>query len=714
MARIDIVKCWALPLGCWAALGSIASFAAAPATPPWIALASPAPGTSTVEVLDSGRKGISVRVTIAGFLTGTHDSSSDRYTTLTLPGGGALTDIGKPTLPVIRRLIVVPDNAVASCSFSGSPLTTSLSALGLAAQVMPVQPPIPKIPGAVDAAVFVQDSTVYSSPQTYPATPVTLSEAGILFGRRLISLEVCPVALTPSTGAVTFYSNLVVTVTFTNQLIQATAMPLTAREQALLAGTVLNPSAPGDTVTSTQKRLLILAPNTLTNGLNPFIAYKTGRGWAVDCFTTNRTGKTSASIQTFIKTRYTNSVTRPDALLLVGDISQIPRFVGSTMDYPDTDLYYGCMDGSSDWQPEFPVGRFSVTTTNQLNAVLNKSMAHEQSRLEPWIKRATFMASSDNYAVSEGTHNAVITGSLAQVGYSADKLYCYSSNATPTHTRSAINKGCAFGIYSGHGDTTYWADGPAFTQSDVNSLTNSGHYPIICSFACLTGKYSFPECFAETWLRAASKGAAAILASSVTSYWDEDDILEKCLIQALFNENQPQLGTAIWRAKQLYLAKYGISTETTRRYFEQYNLLGDPTLEVIGLPVLTNGIPVAWFTSQGITNTNYALELQEDRDGDGMTAQQEYLAGTNPGAPDSSLRLTSGECSGGSLRLSWLSANTLINPMPAYQIWSRTNLTTGSWSLQTNILIRTPPTNAVQLSIPPNMPQLFYRITITN
>jgi len=434
----------------------------------------------------------------------------------------------------------------------------------------------------------------------------------------------------------------------------------------------------------------------------------------VDCFTTNSTGKTTTSIQSFIKNRYTNSLTRPDALLLVGDISQIPRFIGSTTDNPDTDLYYGCMDGSVDWQPEFPVGRLSVTTTNQLTAVLNKSMAHEQSILEPWIKRATFMASLDNYTVSEGTHNSVITGSLTRLGYTAEKLYCYTSNATPAQTRSAINNGCAFGLYSGHGDTTYWADGPVFTQSDVNSLTNSGHYPIICSFACLTGKYSLPECFAETWLRASSKGAAAVFASSVTSYWDEDDILEKCLIQALFTENQPLLGTALWRAKQLYLAIFGSSTTTTRRYFEQYNLLGDPTLEVVGLPVLTNGIPVAWFTSQGITNTDYTLELQEDRDGDGMTAQQEYLAGTNPGDPVSSLRLIGGESVNGSYRLRWLSANSLINPMPAYQIWSRTNLTTGSWAPQTNILIRTPPTNEVQLASPTNTPQLFYRITLTN
>jgi len=303
---------------------------------------------------------------------------------------------------------------------------------------------------------------------------------------------------------------------------------------------------------------------------------------------------------------------------------------------------------------------------------------------------------------------------MNHLGYTSGKLYCYTAGATAQQVKNAINKGCAFGIYSGHGNTTYWADGPIFYQSDINSLTNATHYPVIFSFACLTGQFSLSECFAETWLRAVSKGAAAILASSVTSYWGEDDTLEKCLFKALFDENQPTLGAAIWRAKQLYLNIYGTATSTTQRYFEQYNLLGDPTLEIAGLPVLTNGIPVAWFTSQGITNTNYTLELQEDRDGDGMTALQEYLAGTNPGDPNSALRLVGEEPSTGSLRLRWLSANSLMNPMPGYQIWTRTNLATGSWLPQTNILTRTPPTNEVQLAIPPGTAQLFYRITLTN
>ncbi|MEI6789374.1 MAG: C25 family cysteine peptidase [bacterium] len=710
MARLNNVNSWVWIAG----FCGVTAFAAAPVAHPWTDLASPSPAAPTLQVLTSDTSCLSVNVTVPGFTPGTLEGASGPFTTLTLPGEGFLTDIGKPALPVIRRLIVVPDNAVVSCGFTGSPAASSLSTLGLTPQILPVQAPVPKIPGAIEAAVFAQDATLYSSQNSYPTTPVSVTEAGILFGRRLLSLEVCPFAIVPASGAITLYTNLVVTVTFTKAQTSATALAMTVREQTLLAGTVLNPPAATESVTASQKRLLIIAPDAFTNGLAPFITHKTNRGWLVDCFSTNSTGRSTTTIQAFIKNRYLNSATRPDALLLVGDIAQIPCFNFNSLYYPETDLYYGCMDGESDWVPEFPVGRFSVNSTGQLAAVISKSMTHEQAPLESWIKRATFLASRDKYTISEGTHNMVISNTFSRLGYTSGKLYCYTAGATAQQVKNAINKGCSFVIYSGHGNTTYWADGPVFYQSDVYSLTNAPLYPVIFSFACLTGQFSLSECFAETWLRTASKGAAAILSSSVTSLWGEDDTLEKSLITAIFAESQPTLGAAIWRAKQLYLGIYGTATPTTQEYFEQYNLLGDPTLEIAGLPVLTNGIPVTWFTSQGITNTNYSLELQEDRDGDGMTALQEYLTGTNPGDPESSLRLVGETPSAGGLRLRWLSANSLINPMPSYQIWTRTNLTTGSWMFQTNIVTRTPPTNEVQLAVPPGTAQLFYRISLTN
>jgi hypothetical protein len=195
------------------------------------------------------------------------------------------------------------------------------------------------------------------------------------------------------------------------------------------------------------------------------------------------------------------------------------------------------------------------------------------------------MASYDRYYVTEATHNYVIDTYFAPKGYSTTKRYCYTYNATTDQVIADINDGQEFCIFSGHGDTTEWVDGPAFSQGNVRNLTNT-QYPFVFSFACLTGKYSVDECFAETWIRQ-PKGAASYWGSSVYSYWDEDDVLERALIKAIYEDGITEVCPSFNAAKMAFytyyadptnIGSYGINN--TERYFEQYNLFGDPALIV--------------------------------------------------------------------------------------------------------------------------------------
>ena len=150
------------------------------------------------------------------------------------------------------------------------------------------------------------------------------------------------------------------------------------------------------------------------------------------------------------------------------------------------------MDGSTDWYPDLSVGRFPVDDTTELAHVIDKTVAFDDGELaDPnYMFRAVFMASNDNYTVSEGTHNWVINNYMTPNGIESDKLYCHTYNATTQQVTNAFNNGRFYGIYSGHGATTYWADGPVFYQSNVRNLTNSGMYSFILSFACVTGTYN--------------------------------------------------------------------------------------------------------------------------------------------------------------------------------------------------------------------------------
>ena len=148
---------------------------------------------------------------------------------------------------------------------------------------------------------------------------------------------------------------------------------------------------------------------------------------------------------------------------------------------------------------------------------------------------------------------------------------------TTQQVLDAVNAGKQFAIYSGHGAETYWADGPVVNQTQVRSLTNTTSYPFVYSFACVTGSFSTAECFGETWLRT-EHGASSYYGSSVNSYWDEDDILERNLIKAMFDDDITKVTPMMDKGKVYLVNHYGSLTATMKRYCEMYNLMGDPSL----------------------------------------------------------------------------------------------------------------------------------------
>ncbi len=497
------------------------------------------------------------------------------FTELSVAGAGISAEIGAPQLPVVRRILVAPLGASLRVEVNGAPVELALKDVHMAQAVMPRQAPLVKTAGA-RRTQLARDAAAYAADAFAPAALARVTEAGMLAGRRLVLLEINPVQYNPARQTLQVYPRLDVTVRFDGGSASKTAV--SAREDMMLAGLALNHAA--TTTAKAGGRLLMVAPDTLLAQMQTYAAHKSSAGWTVVLTnTTGIGGATTTAIKNFIQAQYDNIATRPDAVLLVGDTAQIPVYTGVGTDNPPTDLYYGCMDGASDWAPEFPVGRFSAQTTTQLAAILDKSIYYAQAPPGAWMKTAVFMASEDNFNITEETHNWTINTYMLSNDFACDKLYCHTYSATPAQTTAAFNDGRLFGIYSGHGGELSWADGPAFSQANVNALNNVGMYPVVCSFACLTGDLEQDECFAETWQRGANKAAVVMWASSVTSYWDEDDILQKKLFVAYFDDELHQVGMATWQAKQYYLQYWGAAGDT-RRYFEQYNFFGDPTLEV--------------------------------------------------------------------------------------------------------------------------------------
>lgn len=559
------------------------------------AVAAAAASAPEVHVVKAGLDELVVDVTLTGLLVHERFTTEGAFAAVGWPDAAVPGGVGTPAVPAVRRLVVAPHGATLSAEVElSAAIAIDRAAAGVPLRLVPVQPPVEKIPGAMERAVFQWDKAAYALDAFLPESRVAVEELGLMAGLRLVALTVYPVAYNPVQERLHVYRTMRTRVRFEGGALPASHRAPAARLAALL----LNPP-PSPVLREGAGNFHVIAAPEFAETIAGFAAAKTAQGFEVTTWIPSA-GSTTEQIKAHIAALWADPETAPDYVLLVGDTNSIPHWVGVGADNPATDLYYVCLDGTGDWMPDLAIGRFPVRSIPQLEAIIEKTLAFEEGAYtDPgYLLRAVFMASEDNYSITEGTHEWTITTHLDPANFVSDRLYSHTWSATPQQVRDAFNGGRLFGIYSGHGGEFSWADGPPFSQADVRGLFNDGYYPFVCSFACLTGSYAEPECFAETWIVEPARGAAAVWASSVTSYWTEDDVLQKRLFDAFYKDYVRELGPAINHTRVQYAAQMGTGA-TTRRYFEMYNLLGDPSLYIPDAEAALRVTPTGVFRSEG-------------------------------------------------------------------------------------------------------------------
>lgn len=276
-------------------------------------------------------------------------------------------------------------------------------------------------------------------------------------------------------------------------------------------------------------------------------------------------------------------------VVIIGDEEDVPA-QDATVISGVTDHFYACVDTDnyvSDLQtPDLQVGRFSVTSEQELATVVKKYTRYVKGdfRSMDWLNHAAFLATDDRYTVAEGTHNYAIDTYTRAKGYTGsfpkpnqaggDKLYAITNHATTQNVMTAVSQGRSIVNYSGHGATTYWA-GPQVTQEDVRALKDTG-LPFVISNACITGDFRYDESFAETWQRT-EWGAVMFWGSMDSTYWDEDDILERRMFDAIYRDGKLVFGDLTEQAMSQLATFYG-GQGRSAYYWETYHLFGDPSL----------------------------------------------------------------------------------------------------------------------------------------
>ncbi len=553
-----------------------------------------------VLVTASDASSILLDVDVPGFSIVRQKTRGGDFLVLNWPDAAAAGAVGSPMLPVVRELFLAPHGAEVNVSVqAGLPLVIDAQALGFDFRVMPRQAPVPKIKGAFANAPFAYDAAVYSTAGQLPLQQATVTELGTARGQRLMLLEVSPLVYNPAAGRIAYTPQISVQIDFQGGSTETSAL----RPLPGLLDNVLNPDLSGyqhDALRGTGN-YLVIAASTLSGHakLTEFVNAKTAQGFTVSTYSVPG-GTSNTAIKSYISGLW-GGANSPDYILLVGDSNTIPGWTGGGDGSPYTDLPYACMDAGDDWTPDIAIGRFPADDGAELTVLVDKTLSFDNGVFADaeYTARACFMASVDNYTVSEGTHNYVVSNHMDPNGIVSEKLYQVTYGATTQDVRDAFNDGKLYGCYSGHGATTYWADGPEFHQSDINNLSNYQMYSWVLSFACITGTYNIDECFMETWVLAADKGAVAAWGSSVNSYWTEDDVLEKRLFDVLWDDDVRELGPLYNTTKIVYAGEMG-SGSFTRRYFEMYNHMGDPALFIpYAIQTAMTVTPNSAFESEG-------------------------------------------------------------------------------------------------------------------
>ncbi len=548
--------------------------------------ADPSPRTTLVE---SGYEEAVFTVDFAGLDAVSVTTDEGTFTQISSPRCGATTEIGAPSLPVLREHLEIPQGAMPVLEIVKIRYEeVSLSDLGIDNRIFPTQQPVPKIPGAREAMDFEFDESSYGVDAFLPVAAARIADSGQVRAHRFIQVEIFPVQYNPEADAIRYLTHIEIGITFKGGDMDETRRRLTRYASpdfdTFASRVFLNNetfASGGKDTLDTPPGYLIITHDDFADEMSGFAILKQTMGYQVTMTRlSDIPASTAESIADYIQEAYETWSVPPAFVLLVGDTAQVPCFTDSSGgDSIATDLPFATMDGIGDWHPDLYVGRFSCNNESEVATLASKTVNYttfSMSSGTDWINNATFMASTDNSDISEGTHNYVIDTWLDPYGFNCSRRYTDAYGATSAQVISDINAGLSQLTFSGHGSPQGWYDGPTIESSDLWSLTNVEMYPVVQSYACLTGAF-LEDCFAEAWTTHPNAGVL-FFGSSINSQWDEDDILQRGVYDAWFGGEytwlRGALNEGLWDVYDYYSGG-----GQTYEYFHQYNVFGDPSLD---------------------------------------------------------------------------------------------------------------------------------------
>ncbi|MYA70011.1 hypothetical protein F4009_11635 [Candidatus Poribacteria bacterium] len=264
-----------------------------------------------------------------------------------------------------------------------------------------------------------------------------------------------------------------------------------------------------------------------------------------------------------------------------------------------SDHWYVTVSGHDEFTDMY-IGRLSVETVNQAEAVVDKILAYEQAPPNgDWRRRIISVA--DDEVSNSG--DFIFKKSLDEIakdhtrlGYETveifleditDEVEAKPDEFPGLHPQriakdmiiESLGEGAVIAQYAGHGGNTVWAHEIIFDNVSVDQVEETDKIPFMLVLSCYNGYFDKPgePSMAEKLLRKERGGIIGMLSATRLTYGSGNDALNRIIFDMVFKRNVRQLGPLSFDSKVELLMTEGTGQIDVMM---EYTLFGDPALQI--------------------------------------------------------------------------------------------------------------------------------------
>ena len=444
-------------------------------------------------------------------------------------------NIGDPQILVNRELIAVPFGATPVVTVKNYTVNEyNLADYGIE-RLYPMQASQSKSETEVK---FAYNEAAYAV-KGFDERPIAeINVLGTMRGVQVGALQLNTVRYNASTNTIRVFNDIDIEVTFENADLALTEQTLVNTYSPYFRtvySALFNESAIRDIydehpdLWAVPVKVLVIANRMFESAMEPWLTWKTEKGFVMDVNYTDEIGQNASAIKTFITNKYNEGVAAgqtPTFLIIIGDSNVVPAAQTGSASHCVTDLYYYAVaGGANDYFADMYHSRFTCETVAEFEIVRDKSLMYEQYTMpDPsYLSNVLLIAGWDStWNPKDGKPTIQYAMNYY---YNAEHGFAnvYNFLEQPyNNPYASLNTGVGFVNYTAHGSNTSWAD-PSYTISNINSLTNQDKYFWAMGNCCQAADWGYsPKCFGEAFILAPNKGAFAYIGSCPSSYWYED------------------------------------------------------------------------------------------------------------------------------------------------------------------------------------------------